>query len=57
MLVMGPMRPAAQGADLAARGEEFAEQTLGLAEPVLGEGGRFGLADWIGDKAFLVRAS
>ena len=56
MLVTGSMRPAAQGADLAARrGEEFAEQTLGLAEPVLGEGDRFGLADWIGDEAFLVQ--
>ena len=55
MLVTGAMRPAARGADLVARGEEFAEQTLGLAEPVLGEGGRFGLADRIGDEAFLVQ--
>ena len=53
MLVTGPMRPAAPGEDLAARGEELAEQTLGLSEPFLGEGDRFGLADWIGDEAFL----
>src|SRR5262245_38724158 len=52
---MGPMRPAARGAGLAASSEEFAEQTLGLAEPILGEGDRFSLADRIGDEAFLVQ--
>jgi hypothetical protein len=35
--------------------EQFAEQPLGLAQPLLGEHDRLGLADRVGDEALLVQ--
>src|SRR5437764_2246300 len=36
-------------------GEQLAEQPLGLAQPLLGEHDRLGLADRVGDEALLVQ--